>query len=220
MTVYSLNHAPKRDNAALPKKLEIRRLLLGKMGLTEVTVLDACAGSGLVWSAMEDHVTIRQWIRCDIKPRDVNTLGLTATEAIRSLPTDAFNVIDIDPWGEPWEPYLALLPRITRPTAVFLTRGHIGPTRLSLAMLAAVGIPRDWEKDMIRVPELSAYVSQMILAQTWKYVTVTHAYETKLPHVSYYALGLKPSPIPLAPLSHPRGIDVTDPPVISTAINV
>src|SRR4051812_43717130 len=109
------------DNRSIPTKIELRKRLLADMGLTEVRVLDTCAGAGHIWSAMEDHVAIKQWVRCDLRPRQHGTLALSAVQAIQNLPLEQFNVVDIDPYGEPWEPYMALLARLTTPTAVFLT---------------------------------------------------------------------------------------------------
>lgn len=95
----------KTDNVSLASKIAIRTWLLKRMGFRAVRVLDTCAGAGHVWRTMRDHVTVEAWCRCDIKPRTAGTLSMTATQAIRSLGMADFNVIDIDPYGEPWEPY-------------------------------------------------------------------------------------------------------------------
>lgn len=192
----------KRDNRSLATKVALRRLILDRMHFTEVTVLDACAGAGHVWTAMEDHVTIRQWTRCDIRPRQVGTLKLPALQAMRSLPIDAYNVVDIDPYGEPWDAYLELLPRLRRPTAVFLTRGHVGVSAVSTYALVAAGIPADWQSDLPRTPTVGEFLSARILAHALDYATVGHAVTVDpSPTVTYYGLGLLPhrSPIPMAP---------------------
>jgi hypothetical protein len=153
-------------------------------------VLDACAGAGAIWTTMRDHVTVRRWTRCDLKPRQAGTLTLSAEQAMRSLPLAAFNVIEIDPYGEPWDAYLEALPRLRQPTAMFLTRGHVMMAMPSIISREAAGFRgveyspgrRDWP----------AYVGAQILSQTWRWADIVHATAVELPHVTYYALGLQP----------------------------
>src|SRR6266542_3470254 len=90
---------PYRDHQALPVKLALRRWLLDRMALGDLFVLDACSGSGLIWSALDAHYTIRRWVRTDIEPRDSLTLGLSAEQAIASMDVADFNVIDVDTYG-------------------------------------------------------------------------------------------------------------------------
>jgi hypothetical protein len=180
----------KTDNRSLRQKIALRRWLLGELGITEVRVLDVCAGAGNIWSAMADHVKVAQWIRSDIKPRQAGTLRLTALQAINALDVAPFNVIDIDPYGEPWDAYLALLPRLRQPVAVFLTRGRVQFTRSSHAVLATCGIPPEW-----RVPHsvrLAEYLDTRVLSETWNHAEIRQAAVVDLRNVSYYALGLTP----------------------------
>jgi hypothetical protein len=182
--------AKKTDNASLSTKVAIRRWLLERMGVTDAYVLDTCAGLGKVWSAMEDHVQIRQWTRCDVKPRRAGVLAVEATTALEKFDLSLYNVVDIDPYGEPWAPFRAFLRRFSRPTAVFLTHGHVMNAQVANANLHAVGIPLDWP--VPRTPSLSAYVARQALAMTCDYATVVHAAQVQMPRVSYYALGLEP----------------------------
>lgn len=180
----------KTDNVSLASKVALRRWLLERMHLDTVTVLDTCAGAGHVWTAMEEHVRILSWVRCDIKPRQGGTLAMTATQAVKSLPLDAFNVIDIDPYGEPWEPYREVLRRLKAPTAIFLTHGHVMQAGSSKANLAAVGIPADWPIPIN--PSVSAFVAEHCLRQTWHHAAIDHAARVMLARVSYYALAVRP----------------------------
>jgi uncharacterized membrane protein YqaE (UPF0057 family) len=180
----------KTDNRSLGLKIDLRRWLLGELGITDARVLDVCAGSGHIWSAMAAHVPIGQWVRADIKPRQPGTLRLTARQAVTALDVAPFNVIDIDPYGEPWDAYLALLPRLRQPVAVFLTRGRVQFTVSSNYVLTACGIPTAWH-----VPHsvhLAAYLDARVLSETWRYADITHASTVELRNVSYYALGLRP----------------------------
>lgn len=180
----------KTDNVSLSSKIAIRRWLLERMGLKKVKVLDTCAGAGHVWTAMRDHVSIEQWIRCDVKPRQAGTLKMAAIDAVKTLPLADFNVIDIDPYGEPWAPFHLALERFTKPTAFFLTHGHVMQAQVSNANLELVGIPTDWP--IPRTPNLSAFVAKSALERTWRYARVDHSAQIVFARVSYYALGLTP----------------------------
>ena len=180
----------KTDNVSLASKVAIRCWLLDRLSITDAYVLDTCAGAGRVWAAMEDHVAIRQWTRCDVKPRGAGTLALSALDAVRRFPLDTYNVVDIDPYGEPWAPYRALLARLTRPVAVFLTHGHVRQSAIQSATLDAIGLPSSWP--VPRTPSLSAFVAQMQLEQTWRHADIQHAAQIRFPRVTYYALGLAP----------------------------
>jgi hypothetical protein len=168
------------------------------MGIKEVYVLDTCAGLGKIWTAMEEKVTIRQWTRCDLKPRRAGVLRLDATEALEKFDLSLYNVIDIDPYGEPWEPFLAMLPRLTKPTAVFLTHCQLGIGSISLAAAQAVGIPQHWHRDLPHDPNVAEYVAAQILGRIWKHAEILHAAKVSIiknggSDVHYYALGLKPT---------------------------
>lgn len=181
---------PKTDNRSLKNKIALRRWLLGEMGITEVRVLDACAGAGQIWGAMREHVTLRQWIRTDLQPRQAGTLKMTALQAVGALDLAQFNVIDIDPYGEPWDAYLALLPRLRQPVAIFLTRGRVTYSVASNIALAACGIPPGW-----KVPHsirLAGFLDAMVLTETWRHAEILHASAVELRNVTYYALGLQP----------------------------
>lgn len=180
----------KVDNRSLRDKVELRRWLLGEMNLQAVRVLDTCAGAGKIWTAMRPHVTIDRWIRCDIKPRQLGTLRLTATQAVDSLPLDTFNVIDIDPYGEPWEPYLHALMRFRSLTAFFLTRGRVANVVTSNISMIASGLPTEWP--VPRTPALAHFLDATVLSRTWDYAEILHSAAVELPHVSYYALALRP----------------------------
>lgn len=181
---------PKTDNRSLRNKIALRRWLLDQMQLRDVSVLDTCAGEGHIWTAMQDHVRVRQWVRTDVKARHPGTLKLTALQAVTTFDITGFNVIDIDPYGEPWEPYLALLPRLRQPTAIFLTRGRVEYTVASNAALEACGIPAGWK--VPHSPRLATYLDNCVLSLTWQHATILHASSVDLRNVSYYALGLSP----------------------------
>lgn len=182
--------ATKTDNVSLASKIAIRCWLLDRMGLRTVSVLDTCAGAGHVWRTMRAHVTVDRWVRCDEKPRQAGTLKMQAIDAVRSIPLAPFTVIDIDPYGEPWAIYREALQRLSGPTAVFLTHGHVAQSQVAKANLRAAGIPPDWPVPI--TPALSAYVATACLQETWRYATIDHAAAIRFPRVSYYALAVRP----------------------------
>jgi hypothetical protein len=219
----------KTDNRSLASKITLRRWLLDKMGITDdVRVLDTCSGAGLIWSKMEEHCHIAQWTRCDIKPRvDKSstkiTLKMEASVAIRSLPVNDFNVIDIDPYGSPWDAYRALLLRLKVPMAVFLTHGQSGMRVLQSidrSSLDAVGLPSEWIDPIKGMTGVQEIVTELCLAYTWRYAEIAHAGRISIlsnfardgrREVHYYGLHLIPRPepeTPLASLQHPRAVDM------------
>lgn len=162
-------------------------------------VLDTCTGDGHIWTALRQHVTVEQWTRCDRRPRGSNILKMEASEAVRAFPLSAFNVIDIDPYGEPWSAYSELLQRFAAlqdatPLAVFLTHGHIDRFKhLSYSTLNAVGIPAMWVSHLPRTPTLTSFIAGRLLSTTWQYAIVQCAARAEPSgQVSYYALGLAP----------------------------
>lgn len=183
--------ARKTDNVDLDAKLELRSWLLERMEIDRVRVLDTCSGLGHVWRAMASRATIDQWVRCDEKPRQPGVLKITAVESVRRLPLDRFNVIDIDPYGEPWEAYAIALRRLTQPTAIFLTHGHVGHQAVSIATRAAVGLPATWP--IPTTPAVSDWLARQRLASTHRHARILHAARMDpTARVTYYALGLAP----------------------------
>jgi hypothetical protein len=178
------------DNHSLETKLSLRRALLADMGIDRARVLDLCCGAGHIWTGMRQHVAVDQWVRCDVKPRQAGTLPLSALQAAGSLPLDGFNVIDIDPYGEPWDAYLLTLRRLRLPTAMFLTRGHVAWSVPSLVSREATGLPGSWP--VPRAPRLTAFIGAQILSATWRYADIRYATTVEFPRVTYYALGLYP----------------------------
>mgnify|MGYP001574765918 CR=1 FL=1 len=187
-----MSAAKKVDNTSLASKIAIRRWLLSRIGIQEVYVLDTCAGLGKVWEAMEKHVVVRQWTRCDQPPRRTGTLALSAVDAIVRFPLETYNVIDIDPYGEPWEAYRALLSRLSHSVAVFLTHGHKrqASVNISADSMKAIGIPVHWP--IPRTANVSTYVAQHALGQSWRFATITCAGLIESIYVTYYALALTP----------------------------
>lgn len=193
------NHR-KVDNYSLPTKVALRRRLLSAMGFEEVRVLDTCVGHGKIWEAMADHVHVRQWTKCDVKPKRPDALALSALEAIQKFEMDLYNVVDIDPYGCPFEAFHALLPRLVAPTAVFLTRGQMALGRPTKYAAVKAGIPASWYELIPHGLAISDLIGEMALSEAKRHVEVRYAWQAKLEslksfggtNITYWGLGLYP----------------------------
>jgi hypothetical protein len=133
----------KTDNAHPAAKLELRRYFLRKYHAgTPPAVLDCCQGEGLLWRVLRREFPVASYWGVDLKP----ARGRLAVDSVRIVkqPGWAQDVVDVDTYGSPWDHWRALLPRVTKPTTVFLTVGASGPTplrtRLSREDLAMMGM--------------------------------------------------------------------------------
>jgi len=169
--------------------------------LDDVRVLDVCSGYGMIWTEMEQHCTIKRWVRSDIKPlpdqMQGSMLRMAAVQALASFPLDEFNVVDIDTYGESFEPLFVLLQRFKTPLVVFLTHGRSnrGADTSNFAKSMA-GIPADWPTPQL--PHVVDYIAQRCLEAVWNYADIVEAAKVESPPgqarmaVTYYGLGLQP----------------------------
>lgn len=179
----------KTDNRSLPTKLAMRTRVLQAAGVTEARVLDVCAGEGRIWDAMRRRIAVAQYVPCDKTSRRPGAFELEAIQAIRAFDLAEFNVIDIDPYGEPWWVYFTLLPLLRVKTCIFLTCGMTMP-RMSLTMREAAGIPRAWNVPVDM--KVLDYAVQFALAKTLDYSIIEFACEAKSGFGRYYGLVVTP----------------------------
>jgi hypothetical protein len=175
---------------ALASKLALRRWLLGRLGWTDVRVLDTGAGFGAVWEAMGEHVDVRQWTRCWEKATGAGSLAMAALEGLSQLDLSLYNVIDIDTGGDPHAAYLTALPRLTTPTAVFLNHRTSSRSRASGGLLAALGIPAEWPVHL--TPALSSFAMDCTLARTHATADVLLAAKACRTYATDYGLVVMP----------------------------
>lgn len=134
----------KTDNADPAAKLALRRYFLDKYHSEDPPhVLDCCQGGGLLWARLRAEYSIGSYWGVDIKPRK----GRLRLDSVRILQQPGWpqNVVDVDTYGSPWKHWEALLPRISRPTTVFLTIGQkvtgtVG--RMSKEAIGALGLKK------------------------------------------------------------------------------
>lgn len=121
----------RQDNGDLAAKLNLRRYFLSKYHATEPpAVFDACQGTRVIWSALEQEYKLASYWGVDQKKKK-GRLKIDSTRVL-SLPGWSFDVIDVDTYGVPWKHWLALLPRLRKPATVFLTLGRVGTSGIVL----------------------------------------------------------------------------------------
>lgn len=149
----------------MPTKVELRLRVIRAAGLKRLRVLDLCAGAGHVWQAMREHVEVEAYTPVDREPRLLGTIhgDVKDRQFVHSLRPETYNVIDVDTYGEPWEPWSYCAERLTSKTAVFLTHGlsGAGPS-LSRFTWAALGLPREWP--LMHKRELAIFSERYCLA--------------------------------------------------------
>jgi len=112
----------KTDNKHLAPKLLLRRHFLQQYHTdTPPRVLDCCQGSGVLWSRLLKEFPVTGYWGMDKKPKK----GRVLVDSARILASGSWqaDVIDIDPYGEPWAHWFALLRTGQAPLTVFLTVG-------------------------------------------------------------------------------------------------
>ena len=179
----------KTDNRSLPTKLAMRTRVLQAAGIADARVLDVCAGEGRIWEAMRARVTVSRYVPCDKTSRRAGAFELEAIQAIRLFDLAEFNVIDIDPYGDPWWIYFTLVPLLRTKTCVFLTCGTTMP-RMSLTLRESMGIPRAWNVPVDA--KVLDYAVQFALAKALDYSIIDYACEAKSGFGRYYGLVLTP----------------------------
>ncbi len=110
------------DNGNLKAKLDLRRKFLSEYPPRKV--LDCCQGRGYLWSILSREYPLETYTPLDTKSNGAR-LRIDSARFIASCKTIDYDVIDVDAYGMPWRHWYALLPKIEKPTTVFLTVGMI-----------------------------------------------------------------------------------------------
>jgi hypothetical protein len=101
----------KTDNnpQAYRAKIAIRRKVLE--AVADASVFDAFAGSGEMYSAVWKDA--KSYTGCDLKPQRDGRLMFAADNrrVMRAVDLAAFNVIDLDSYGSPWEQAIIIADR-------------------------------------------------------------------------------------------------------------
>lgn len=151
----------KKDNHNSAAKLKLRRHFLRTFHLTTPPdVLDCFAGFSVMWGQLREEFTIAHYTGIELR-KIPGRLRMDSLEYI-SRPDWQHDVIDLDAYGSPWKHLLAALPRIQRPTSIFLTIGNAGLGGLDRQLIAAAGIPFDVPKGLHK--GLTPYLTSIGLA--------------------------------------------------------
>lgn len=180
----------KTDSLNLDLKVEMRTRLLTEMGLKPLRVLDLYAGAGTVWKEMRKHFEISSYVPLDKSPRQPGTIRVDdSTRFLPGFDMTEFNVVDIDPYGEPWPAWDVFTQMIKQKTAVFITNGTMVATR-SHYVMTELGIPVEWNAPK-RV-ELSQFAPQFFLTPTRHSCRLVKAFRAVMEHVAYYSIWCEP----------------------------
>jgi hypothetical protein len=110
-------------------KLALRRHFLDKYHADQPPrVFDCCQGNALLWTQLRKEYDVASYWGVDLEPKK----GRLKINSIRVLnqPGWAYDVIDVDTFGSPWDHYDAILRNLKRPATVFLTIGREGGGRI------------------------------------------------------------------------------------------
>lgn len=181
------------ENSRLAIKLEIRRRILRHVA-GPLAVLDCCTAKGLLWANLRREFEVGSYLPVDLKPQLPGTLRMDSRDAVRALDLAAFNVIDVDTFGEPWEHWGVIVEKLAQPTAVFLTHGHVTQGQgggVSLVARRMMGIPETWA--VPQHPALQRLAADYCLAVSRDRLDIHAAVRFTSPRVDYYGLFLAPN---------------------------
>ena len=184
----------KLDSGRMGPKLAVRSAIVQGMG--GLSVLDCCAGAGVIWDEMRKRWPVVSYAAIDVKPRRAGTVRVDSVDVLRQWRIDQFNVIDVDTYGEPWAHWSVLAPRIKGGVAVFLTHGHVGgPMELSKHARRVMGIPFGW--DLPNDGKIWPLVARYCLAAPAVGLVVEKGVVWHGARVSYYGLRVRPKVVPV-----------------------
>lgn len=181
------------DNKAMAPKLDLRRYFLRTYHAVPPRVFDACQGEGALWKVLRAEFPVVSYWGVDLKPKS-GRLMIDSTRVL-SAPGWAFDVIDVDTYGEPWSQWATLLrtghPRST--LTVFLTVGHLTLSRMSRETRRMMGFER-----LSRLPPASLLTKASRLADAMWLGRAEHAgwrirdcRRTATDHATYYGVRLE-----------------------------
>jgi hypothetical protein len=138
------------ENSHLRTKVRLRLELIDKIGKNKIHVLDAFAGQGLVWKEIQRQRPDLQITTVGIEKRKyVNPHVIMGDnrKAMKGMDLTAFDIIDLDAFGCPWEQLTIAAERAPN-VPVVLTHISVTLGPVPKGLLKAAGLPSAWYESM------------------------------------------------------------------------
>jgi len=138
------------ENSHLRTKVRLRLELIDQIGKDKIHVLDAFAGQGLVWKEIQRQRPDLQITTVGIEKRkyvNPNVIMGDNRKAMKGMDLTAFDIIDLDAFGCPWE-QLAIAAERAPNVPVVLTHISVTLGPVPKGLLKAAGLPSAWYESM------------------------------------------------------------------------
>lgn len=138
------------ENSHLRTKVRLRLELIDQLGKTQLHVLDAFAGQGLVWKEIQRQRADLEITTVGVEKRkyvNPNVIMGDNRKAMKGMDLTAFDIIDLDAFGCPWE-QLAIAAERAPMVPVVLTHISVTLGPVPKGLLKAAGLPSAWYESM------------------------------------------------------------------------
>lgn len=136
----------KTNNSHHWPKVQLRADAIRALGKDHVRVLDAFAGEGVIWKAVQEELPDIDFDILKIEKKPYSEAGVIAGDNRKVMPSldlASFDLIDLDAYGVPAE-QLALCAERAPGVPVAVTCIMSALTPVPKRVLLAAGIPQDW----------------------------------------------------------------------------
>ena len=143
----------KADNSHSGPKIALRLALVDALKSKQVKVLDAYSGTGFLWKQVREARPDVEFAMTNIEKKKNGRLDAIHGDNVRimpGLPLAEFDIIDLDAYGIPTA-QLAIVAEHAPHVPVLVTCISASVGTVPYAMLEAVGIPSEWERDVVQV---------------------------------------------------------------------
>jgi hypothetical protein len=143
----------KADNSHSGAKIALRLALVDNLKKDRLKVLDAYSGTGFLWKQIRAARPDVEFVMTNIEKKKNGRLDAIHGDNVRimpSLPLAEFDIIDLDAYGVPTE-QLAIVAEAAPHVPVLVTCISASVGTVPHRMLDALGIPSEWERDVVQV---------------------------------------------------------------------
>ena len=138
------------ENSHLRTKVRLRLELIDQLKRKNLYVLDAYAGQGIVWKEIQKQRPDLKITTVGIEKRkyvNPNVIMGDNRKVMKGLDLSAFDLIDLDAFGCPWE-QLAICAESAGQVPVVLTHISVTLGPVPKGLLKAAGLPSEWFEAM------------------------------------------------------------------------